>query len=451
MKRKITQKLEEWKATAANETALLIDGARRVGKSYAAETFAKSAYKSYILIDFNKAPAAVRDIFENDLEDLPTFYRRMSEYYGVRLYEGETLFIFDEVQEFPKARAAIKYLVADGKYHFLETGSLVSIQENVAGIVIPSEEEHIRMYPMDFEEFLWATGREMLAETIATHAQEETSLGAAHRKAMEAFREYLVVGGMPQAVAKWLATQDLSAVDRTKRRILDLYRADIRKHAGKYALKAEAVFDEIPAQLSRHDKKFRLASLGADARMREYEDAFLWLKDAMVVNPSYNTSEPTLGLKLSADSATLKCYMADTGLLVSHAFSANELAAEEIHRRLMFDSVSLNEGMLIENIVAQMLTARGMDLFFYSRSDREHAENRMEIDFLLPNAEVKRSRNVSVVEVKSEKDYSLTSMNKYYHKFKDSIRSRLVLHPKDVKVVDDIRYLPLYMTPWFKE
>lgn len=450
MRRKIYDKLLEWKNNDSSETALLIDGARRVGKSYIAEEFARSEYKSYILVDFNKVSKKVIELFENDLDDLDVFFRKMSEFFGVRLYEGQTLFIFDEVQLCPRARASIKYLVEDGRYHFLETGSLVSIQENVGGIVIPSEEEHVKMFPMDFEEFLWATGRELMPETIASHCRERLKMGAVHRKAMDAFREYLVVGGMPQAVAKWVKTGDLKLVDAVKRRILALYREDIRKHAGKYALKAEGVFDEIPGQLQKHDKKFRLSAISEDARMREYGDAFLWLKDAMVVNVAYNSTEPTAGLAMSADFSTLKCYMGDTGLLVSHAFGANRLAAEDIHRRIMFDSISINEGMLIENVVAQMFASRNLDLFFYSRSDREHAENRMEVDFLLANEEMKRRKNVSVVEVKSDKDYSTCSLDKFCGKFKASVGQVYVLHPGDVSGEgNDIR-LPIYMAPWIE-
>ena len=254
MKRKIYEQLLRWKTESTPDAALLIEGARRVGKSWIVEEFAKREYRSFVLIDFNKVSKAVIDIFENDLEDLEVFFRKLSEYYGVRLYEGDTLFIFDEVQEFPRARAAIKYLVDDGRYHFIETGSLMSIAENVTGIVIPSEEDSIKMYPLDFEEFLWATGRTEMVETIKSHRRDLVPFGAVHRKITEAFREYMVVGGMPQAVSCWAETHDLKKVEAVKKRILRLYRNDIRKHAGRYAIKAEAVFDEIPAQLQEHDK-----------------------------------------------------------------------------------------------------------------------------------------------------------------------------------------------------
>ena len=448
MKRKIYEQLLRWKTESAPETALLIEGARRVGKSWIVEEFAKREYRSFILIDFNKVSKAVIDVFKNDLEDLDVFFRKLSEYYGVRLYEGETLFVFDEVQEFPRARAAIKYLVEDGRYHFIETGSLMSIAENVTGIVIPSEEDSVKMYPLDFEEFLWATGRADMVETIKAHRRDLVPFGAVHRKIIEAFREYLVVGGMPQAVSCWAETHDLKKVEAAKKRILKLYRNDIRKHAGRYAMKAEAGFDEIPAQLQEHDKKFRLAVIGADARMREYGDAFLWLKDAMIVNVAYNSTEPTVGLKLSAEYSTLKCYMADTGLLISHAFGSNPKALEEIVRRVMFDSISINEGMLIENAVAQMLVSQGVELFFYARYDKKDAKNRMEIDFLLPDAQITRKKHVSAVEVKSENDYTTSSLDKFRRKFGQSISAAYIVHPGDIRQKDGILYMPIYMTPW---
>ena len=448
MKRKIYEQLLRWKNESAPDAALLIEGARRVGKSWIVEEFAKREYRSFVLVDFNKVSKAVIGIFENDLEDLEVFFRKLSEYYGVRLYEGDTLFIFDEVQEFPRARAAIKYLVDDGRYHFIETGSLLSIAENVTGIVIPSEEDSIKMYPLDFEEFLWATGRAEMVETIKSHRRDLAPFGAVHRKITEAFREYMVVGGMPQAVSCWAETRDLKKVEAVKKRIIRLYRNDIRKHAGRYAIKAEAVFDEIPAQLQEHDKKFRLAAVDADARMREYGDAFLWLKDAMIVNVAYNSTEPVAGLKLSAEYSTLKCYLADTGLLISHAFGSNAKALDEIVRRVMFDSISINEGMIVENAVAQMLVSQGIELFFYARYDKKNAENRMEIDFLLPDAQITRRKHVSAVEVKSENDYTTSSLDKFRRKFGQSISAAYVVHPGDIRQQNGILYMPAYMTPW---
>ena len=387
MKRKIYDQLVNWKQDGAGKTALLIDGARRVGKSYVAEEFAKAEYKSYLLIDFNRVGDEVKDLFLHYLNDLDTLFMYLSGYYNVKLYEHESLIIFDEVQMFPRARAAIKYLVADGRYDYLETGSLMSIKKNVKDIVIPSEERHIKMYPMDFEEFLWAMGNDTLMDIVRKRFEAHKSMGQVmHRKAMDYFRQYLIVGGMPQAVQEYVESKDFDRVDRIKRDILTLYRADIVKHATGYEMKVESIFDEIPAQLQKHEKRFKLSSLKKEARFREYEDALFWLDDAMIANICYNSTEPNIGLKLNMDRMTLKCYMGDTGLLISHAFDENGLVSEEIYKKLLFDKLEVNKGMIIENIVAQMLAASGHKLYFYSNPSRDDKDARMEIDFLIPRA-----------------------------------------------------------------
>ncbi|MCQ2393440.1 MAG: AAA family ATPase [Kiritimatiellae bacterium] len=446
MKRKIYSRLLEWKRNEAGECALLIDGARRVGKSYIAEEFAKNEYRSYLLVNFAKASGAVKNLFSEYQEQLDLLFLKLCEVYGVRLYPGESLVIFDEVQDCPKARESIKHLVADGRYHYLETGSLVSINENVEKIVIPSEEERVKMYPMDFEEFLWALGDEMTMEFIRDHFISRDAMGPAlHRKCMDYFRQYLVVGGMPQAVEAFAEKRDLGRVDRIKRRILQLYREDVQKHAGRYALKTLLVFDGIPSQLSRHEKKFRLSTLAAGARVREYEDAFIWLREAMVVNVCFRSTEPSLGLALNTDSSTLKCYLGDTGLLVSLAFTESQIASEQIHARLLMDALEINKGMLVENIVAQMLKANGYELFFFSSSNQAEKSDRMEIDFLIPRGAIGRRHNILPIEVKSSKRYDHTSLNKFRTKYGTHLSEPLVLHTKDVCHDDGVTYLPLYM------
>lgn len=448
MKRKIYDTLVRWKREDAGRTAILIDGARRVGKSYIAEAFAKAEYKTYILVDFNRVSREITDLFEHYLNDLDTFFLYLSNYYNVRLYPHETLIIFDEVQLFPRARAAIKYLVADGRYDYLETGSLMSIRKNVKEIVIPSEERHVKMYPLDFEEFLWALDHDMLMDLIRKAFEERRPMGQAfHRKAMDYFRQYLIVGGMPQAVGTYVRTKDFERVDRVKRDILELYRADIIKHAQGYEMKVEQIFDDIPAQLQKHEKKFRLSSLKKEARFREYEDAFFWLSDAMIVNPCYNSTAPNVGLKLNMDRMTLKCYMADTGLLISHAFDENGIVSEEIYKKLLFDKLEVNKGMIVENIVAQMLTAGGHKLYFYSNPSRDDAQNRMEIDFLIAKSKISSRHNISPIEVKSGKNYTLTSLKKFCSRFSEQLHTPYVLHTGDLKEESGIVFLPLYMTP----
>lgn len=426
---------------------MLIDGARRVGKSYIAEEFAKAEYKSYILIDFNRIPKEITDLFELYLNDLDTFFLYLSNYYNVKLYERETLVIFDEVQLFPRARSAIKYLVADGRYDYLETGSLMSIKANTKDIVIPSEERHIKMFPLDFEEFLWALDNQLLMDFIRQCFQEHKPMGQAlHRKAMDYFRQYLVVGGMPQAVQAYVQTKDFERVDRIKRDILKLYRADMIKHAQGYEMKVEQIFDEIPAQLQKHEKKFKYSSLKKEARFRDYEDAFFWLSDAMIVNICYNSTTPNIGLKLNRDRMTMKCYMADTGLLISHAFDENGIVSEEIYKKILFDKLEFNQGMIVENIVAQMLAASSHKLYFYSNSSKE-ASDRMEIDFLIAKSKISNRHNISPIEVKSSKKYTLSSLHKFCTRYSEQLHLPYVLHPSDLKEENGILYLPLYMTP----
>ena len=450
-KRKIYNKLLEWKKNDARECALLIDGARRVGKSYIVEEFAKNEYKSYIILDFTKVDASIKDLFRKYLTDLDTFFAYLSSLTNVRLYEHETLIVFDEVEFFPKARESIKQLVADGRYDYIETGSLVSINENVKDILIPSEERDLEMYPMDFEEFLWATGRPTLMDSIRKAFLNGEPMGLLHQKALDAFRQYLVIGGMPQAVAEYVHSHDFVRVDVRKRDLLGLYRKGIRKHARRHALKVERIYDEIPGQLSRHEKDFNFAAINEDARYREYESAFLWLKDAMVVNVAWNVTDPNVGFKLNADDSLMKCYFLDTGLLVSHAFDENQLAAGEIHRRILTGDIELNEGMLVENVVAQIFAAAGRQLYFYSNRTRENCQDKMEIDFLLSRSRLESSNNVRLVEVKSGKHASHRSLDKYAEKFPSYVEKRYLLWMKDRKQVKDIEYLPIYMAPCLVE
>ena len=447
MKRKISEQLSKWKTTANGTSALLVQGARRVGKSYIVEEFAKNAYRSYILIDFNKAGKTVRDIFEHDLDSMDMLFQKLSTLYNTKLYPRESLIIFDEVQLFPRARSAIKYLVADGRYDYIETGSLISIRKNVENILIPSEEDMLNMYPMDFEEFLWALGNETLFPLITECFQKQKPLGQAlHRKAMDLFRLCMIVGGMPQAVNAYVETQDFDSVDAVKRRILKLYREDIQKHAKGYEMKVEAIFDEIPSQLRNQNQHFKLSSLEKGARFDNYRDAMFWLSDAMIVNNCYNSTEPNIGLNLNRDRTLMKCYMADTGLLISHCFDEKGIVSEEIYKKLLLGKLEVNLGMIIENITAQMLTASGHKLFFYANASRNDAEKRMEIDFLIAKNKISNRHNISPIEVKSGKNYTLSSINKFRRRYSEQLHTPFVLHTGDLKTEDGIVYLPLYMT-----
>lgn len=434
-----------WKQNAQGKSALMIDGARRIGKSYIVEEFAKNEYKSYILVDFNNADDNLIEIFDKYLRNLDVFFSYLALYYNVTLYPRDTVIVFDEVQLYPKARAAIKYLVKDGRYDYIETGSLVSINRNVKDIVIPSEEHRINMYPMDFEEFLWAVGDEQLMPFIRMCFEKKQKLGPLHRKAMSHFRHYMIVGGMPQAVAEYVETNDFMKVDTVKRNILSLYKADIEKYAVGNEMKVKAIFDEIPSALSRHEKKFRLASISDKARYREYESSFFWLAESRVVNICYNSTAPDIGLRMNEERTTLKCYMADTGLLISHAFNLKTIMGNELYLKLALGKLEVNEGMLVENVVAQMLKASGHELFFYSNNSKDSAEDRMEIDFLVSKPVITNRHNISPIEVKSSNNYTITSLKKLRTKFAPMLAESYVLHPADVEVKDGVVYLPLFM------
>lgn len=447
MKRKIYQQLVEWKEQRQGEVALLIEGARRIGKSYIVEEFGRNEYDSYLLIDFNKAPQMVHEWFDLYLEDLDTLFLYLSQHYHVKLHERRSLIILDEIQLCKRARAAIKFLVADGRYDYIETGSLVSIKKNTEGIVLPSEERSLKMYPMDFEEFLWATGNETLMDLIRKMYEDCKPMGQVfHRQAMDAFRKYMIVGGMPQAVKKYIETKDFDAVDEAKRDVLTIYRNDIFNYAGDQADKVASIFDQIPSQLSKHEKKFRLSALKPGAKYRDWDDAFFWLKDARIINICFNSTEPNIGLKLNEERTTLKCYMNDTGLLISHAFDERGIVSSDIYRKLLLEKLEVNEGMFMENMVAQMLTSSGHNLYFFSNSS-ENAEDRMEIDFLLQKDKVTSRHNIRPIEVKSGKNYTLSSLNKAMRKFSEHLTTPTVIHTSDLKIESNITYLPIYMTP----
>lgn len=448
MRRKIYDKLLEWKQRSEGSTALLVEGARRVGKSWIVEEFAKREYADYLLIDFSRTEEVVHDIFRYDFMKTDVFFKKLFAYYGKSLPVRKSLLIFDEVQLFPRAREIIKHLVADGRYDYVETGSLMSIKENTDGILLPSEEESIVMYPMDFEEYLWSLGENTLMDYIRDSFSSLSPMGdGLHRKANSLLREYMVIGGMPQVVSKYQKNNDLHIADHEKRIILKLYKDDVARHAGKYALKVSGIFEDIPSQLKKTNKVFRLSAMNANARMRDYEDAFFWLDDAKIINICFNATEPNVGLRLNRDKTLQKCYMGDTGLLLSLAFDENELAAQEIHRRILFDNIEINQGMLFENLVAQMLVASGHKLYFFTQSGKNDKSENMEIDFLISRPSLKRRKNISPIEVKSARQYSTTSLDKFQQKYSQYTDKAYIIHPKDLQDNGDIVKIPPYMTP----
>ena len=446
LKRKAYDKLLAWKNECNGSRAILVEGARRIGKSTIVEEFAKNEYKSYILIDFAKVSDTVIDAFEKHKNNFDELFMILSLEYGIKLFKRESAIIFDEVQLYPQARQLIKYLVADGRYDYIETGSLISIKENVQNILIPSEERKLKMYPLDFEEFCWCFGEEILIDYIKKCFEEKKALDEGlHNKAMFLFKQYMLVGGMPKSIIAFLeGTRDFDAADSEKRDILNLYRDDILKINTRYRSKVLSIFEQLPGFLSKHEKRVVLSKIVQGSTIDQYADTFFWLGNSMICNECFLTRDPNVGLALNEDRSYIKCYMGDTGLLVSHAFDENSLADSELYRQIINDKLSLNEGMLYENAIAQMLTSNGHKLYFYTHYNEEKRKNDIEIDFIISNNN-KLKYKIYPIEVKSTKKYSITSLERFREKYSSRIGGCYVIHPKNLSVKDGITYLPAYM------
>ena len=438
-KRKIYNKLVEWKTNSNGASALLIEGARRIGKSTIAEEFAKNEYEDYILIDFNKAPVEINNLFIYDRSDVNILLQKIQSYYGKVLTNRKSLIIFDEIQMCPEARSMIKYLVEDGRYDYLETGSLIPIKDNVKNITIPSEEKKINMYPMDFEEFLWALGDKNTIPFLRKCYLEKTKVDIAHHRIMKDFKTYILVGGMPQAVKAYLETRSFDKVDDIKRDILSLYHEDIYKH-GTSSKKIIKIYDNIPSQLSHGSKKFKITSIDKNARTQNYEEDLTWLDEAKMVNICNNVNDPNVSLSLTKDEENFKCYQSDVGLLVTQAFINKPYVDNEIYKSILFDKLNINEGMIMENYVAQALRFNGYELFYYAKNDNDIVDNNMEIDFLIV-----QDKKLNPIEVKAGNYKKHTSIDRFKNKYKKNVGTRYVLHTKDLRVDKDVVYLPLYM------
>lgn len=439
-KRKAYGEILEWKRTLAGKTALLVEGARRVGKTHLVRRFAENEYESHVFIDFSEKGSRTR-AFKRAFEECSgtaDLLERLQMVAETSLVPGRSCVVFDEVQRFPAAREAIKQLVAYGRYHYIETGSLLGIAENVRDIVIPSEEHRVKLHPLDFEEFLWATGNPKLAGFVRDRHSSLRPLGRdMHEKAKSLARQHMVVGGMPQSVAAYLGGADhrLEASEAMKREILRLYEEDIGKYARGYAPKVRAIFRHIPGALNTREKRFRLSELDRNARMRRYDNAFLWLSDAMVANIAYNSTNPGIGLEMSLDSSLFKCYAADTGLLVTMAMTGAKEIDGRVLRGILYDRLGVNEGMFLENYVAQALVSSGYDLLFHSET-----EPRMEIDFL-----IKSGIKICPVEVKSAACRRHASLDLLMRKFPKRLGRKYVLCAEDVFEEGGVTYLPFYM------
>ena len=437
--RKIYNKLLQWKKERNGETAVLIEGARRVGKSTVAKLFAQQEYKSHIVIDFSNTSTEVFNLF-NDISDLEYLFMRLQLIYNVVLHNRQSAIIFDEVQLQPRARQAIKHLVADGRYDYIETGSLISIKKNVKNIVIPSEETKLTMYPMDYEEFRWALGDSVTIPLLHKVFNSHSQLGEAHRKLMRDFRLYMLVGGMPQAVNEYINTNNLQRVDIVKRDILNLYDDDFRKidSTGRIAM----LFDSIPAELNKNTSRYQVSSVIKGARNERFSELLADLKSSMTVNIAYHANDPNIGMAQNKDLSKYKMYVGDTGLFVTLAFKDKEFTDNIIYQQLLNDKLSVNLGYVYENAVAQILKASGNELFYYT-FPTDSGKHFYEIDFLLA-----RHNKICPIEVKSSGYKKHASLDEFSNKFSSRILNKYLIYCKDSSKEQDIYYLPFYLTPF---
>lgn len=437
-KRKLYSRLLEWKQNRNGRTAILVEGARRIGKSTIVELFAKNEYESYILIDFNKASRQVKELFD-DLMDMNRIFLQLQAIYNVMLKERKSVIIFDEVQNCPLARQAIKYLVQDGRYDYIETGSLISIRKNTKGITLPSEEERVSMFPMDYEEFRWALGDDASVPLLKQFYDSKLPLDKAHRSKMRELRLYMLVGGMPQAVNEYLDTNNLAKVDVVKRDIITLYRDDFMKLDESGRL--QRMFMEIPAQLSQSSNRYKTSSVLGQIQIDKLQELLKELEESKTCLFSYHTNDPNVGMSLTQDSSRFKIFCADTGLFVTLAYWDKDITENVIYEKLLSDKLSTNMGYVYENLIAQMLASAGNKLFYYTWP--KDATHNYEIDFLLS-----RGTKLHPIEVKSSGYNSHASLDAFCKKFSSVIDRCYLIYTKDLKKDEQTILLPVYMTPF---
>lgn len=445
-KRKAYDKMLEWKNEYAPKYALFLKGARRTGKTYLAERLGKEEYESYIKISFDRANSNIKELFVESLEDLDTLFNTLEITYKKHLVEGKSLIILDEIQLFPMARQALKTLLEDGRYDYIETGSLATVEKNSPEILIPSEEYSLEIQPLDFEEFLWAMGDDITIETIKKHFISLKPFGSqVLRSITKSFREYMCVGGMPQAVEEYINTKNFGKTDYVKQNILSLYRSDMALQQEENSEHIISFFDRIPSELSKHDKRYVISHLASNARAREYSGAIKWLNDARIVNIAQKVSDISIAFNLYTNDNSFKCYLLDTGLLISLAYKDRPYLENELYKYILEDRLQVNEGMLIENIVAQCLKANGHDCFFYKKEIKE-IKKTYEIDFV-----IRRQNKLSLVEVKSSNSNSIKSLKMTKDTYGKTINNLYVLHDGEIKKGskeandEGITYLPYFM------
>ena len=430
----------KWKNEYAPDYTLFLKGARRVGKSTIAEAFGKAEYRSYIKISFDKASSVVKEMFVEELNDLDLFFQKIQSIYKTKLYERESLIILDEIQLYPEARQALKTLLEDKRYDYIETGSLAGITKKSKEILIPSEEYQLDLLPLDFEEFLWALNDEFTIPYLKSHLDSLKPFGKELRSYMNKFREYMLVGGMPQAVVKYVETHDFEKVDFVKKTINNLYKNDIKEQNETNSTYVNSFFEMIPSELSKHDKAYKLIHISPNARLREYGEPINWLEKAMIVNLAHNSTDPSVALNLNLEDTTFKCYMGDTGLLISLAYQNSDYLDNDLYRAIFEDKLHVNEGMIIENIVAQILRSKGDRLYFYTKVNKETKKTEMKIDFV-----IRRDKKIIPIEVKSGNGFTISSLIKYKKMFSNRIGLQYVLYEGDIKSEGEIVYLPYFM------
>ena len=443
--RKVYDKLKQWKSISNGKSAALIEGARRIGKSTIVEEFAKNEYDDYMILDFAKEGKDIRNLFVDHMDHLDVFCRNLFLLKGRRLKGSHCVIIFDEVQLYPLARQAVKYLVADGRYDYIETGSLISIRKNVKDILIPSEEYRIKMFPMDFEEYLWAMGDDVTADVIRDAFLTRKPLGdAIHRKIMNVFRTYMAVGGMPQAVEAYVEGKTYEQIDFIKRNILDLYEEDLKKYDEENSEKASVIFKTIPEQLENKNSHFRFSLVDKNARYRSYVEAVSFLSESMIGNECINVTYPEISLEAYADRSNFKLYLGDTGLLVTQMMRNNDETGTNLYKSLIFDRLGINQGMIVENMTAQMLRASGHELYFHEymyQPKDSVSEKKYEIDFVTV-----KKKKICPIEVKSSGYTSHKSFDYLVEKYQLKMEERYIIYTKDLKFENGITYIPLYMT-----
>lgn len=439
-KRKIYKELLDWKEKYSNKYALLIKGARRIGKSTIAEEFAANEFKSYVKIDFANTSKEIMELFD-DMYDLDFFFLQLQQLTKTRLYNKESVIIFDEIQLFPKARQAIKYLVADGRYNYIETGSLISIKKNTKDILIPSEEHKISMYPMDFEEFLWAINDDITAETIKTLIKNKRPAGnIMHKNLMRIFRLYMLIGGMPQAVETYIETNNLQSVDEIKREIIDLYEEDFIKIDNTGLV--SGIYDNIPANLSNNSSRYVLSSVKEGIRFERFNELLADILSSYTVNIAYRANDPNVGMSLDKDLKRFKLFASDVGLFITLAFKDKKYTENIIYSKLLSNKLEANLGYIYENVVAQILRTKGNNLFYYTMENTT-SNHIYEIDFL-----ISVGNKICPIEVKSGNYRAHKSLDMFCDKFSRRIKDKYVVHTKDYKRENGINYIPIYMLPF---